>query len=299
MMKRHTRIMFFMLLVMLLALTGCEKTYTGSETDTQDTSDTEEQTETAQETEKETNPATVRESVESEKVTEGSNQNKKVYESDLGYSVIYDESLFENNRKGDYDEIGMKGQTFSSKPVFFAAMKLKNEDIPAVLEQIFNNSVQETTIGTKAYSAICQPTTEEVDGGKELKYHNQYLVELANGDALLFEVQWFETVKDDAAAEAAKETETTADSETVTEAEETQNTQETAENVKETAAEAETDSSKAEKAEKAAENASRKLEEMLDSIEINVPVKGEAIPQSTETAAESEAEFQQSEEVSK
>lgn len=273
MMKRHTRIMAFMLLVMLLALTGCEKTYTGSETDTQNTSDTEEQTETVQETEKETNPATVRESVESEKVTEGSNQNKKVYESNLGYSIIYDESLFENNRKGDYDEIGMKGQTFSSKPVFFAAMKIKNEDIPAVMDQIFNNSAQETTIGTKAYSAICQPTTEEVDGGKELKYHNQYLVELANGDALLFEVQWFE------ANEAVKETETAKESGAVkeTEMKETQSIQETAETEIETAEE--TENSK----EETAENASRKLAEMLDSIEIEVPVKGEAIPQSTET----------------
>ena len=285
-MGRHTRITVIMLLVMLLALTGCEKKYTGGDTETESASDTEIQTDT--ETEKETNPATVRESVETEKVTESNNQNKKVYESDLGYSVIYDESLFENNRKGDYDEIGMKGQTFSSKPVFFAAMKLKNEDIPAVMDQIFDDSAQETTVGTKDYKAICQPTVEEVSGGKELKYHNQYLVELANGDALLFEVQWFETVKDDAATEVVKETETASDSETVIETEETQNSQESTEAGKETAAESETELSKAEKAEETAENASRKLAEMLDSIEINVPVKGEAIPQSTETAVETE-----------
>ncbi len=280
-MGRHTRITVLMLLVMLLALTGCEKKYTGGDTETESASDTEIQTDT--ETEKETNPATVRESVETEKVTEANTQNKKVYESDLGYSVIYDESLFENNRKGDYDEIGMKGQTFSSKPVFFAAMKLKNEDIPAVMDQIFDDSAQETTIGTKDYKAICQPTTEEVNGGKELKYHNQYLVELANGDALLFEVQWFEEVEDTAAAEEVKETETTAESETVKETKDTQSIQETTDAVKETAAESETESSKAEKAEKTAENASKKLAEMLDSIEISVPVKGEAIPQSTET----------------
>lgn len=282
-MGRHTRITVLMLLVMLLALTGCEKKYTGGDTETESASDTEIQTDT--ETEKETNPATVRESVETEKVTEANNQNKKVYESDLGYSVIYDESLFENNRKGDYDEIGMKGQTFSSKPVFFAAMKIKNEDIPAVMEQIFDDSAQETTIGTKEYSAICQPTIEEVSSGKELKYHNQYLVQLANGDALLFEVQWFGENKD------AKETETAEESETVKEtkaAKETQSIQETAETVKETAAESETESSKAEKAEETAANASRKLAEMLDSIEINVPVKGEAIQQSTETVVETE-----------
>ena len=174
-MRRHTRIMLFMLLVMLLALTGCEKTYTGN-ADTQTSSDSEELTETVQETE--TNPETVRESVESDKVTEGSTQNKKVFESSLGYSVIYDDTVFEYNRTGDYDEIGLRGQTFSSKPVFFAAMKIKNEDIRTVMNQIFNNSAQQTTIGIKAYSAICQPTTEEVDGGKNLKYHNQYLVEL-------------------------------------------------------------------------------------------------------------------------
>ena len=109
-MRRHTRIMLFMLLVMLLALTGCEKTYTGN-ADTQTSSDSEKLTETAQETE--TNPETVRESVESDKVTEGSTQTKKVFESSLGYSVIYDDTVFEYNRTGDYDEIGLRGQTFS------------------------------------------------------------------------------------------------------------------------------------------------------------------------------------------
>ena len=108
-MRRHTRIILFMLLVMLLALTGCEKIYTGN-TDTQTSSDSEELTETVQETE--TNPETVRESVESDKVTEGSTQTKKVFESSLGYSVIYDDTVFEYNRTGDYDEIGLRGQTF-------------------------------------------------------------------------------------------------------------------------------------------------------------------------------------------
>lgn len=63
-MGRHTITMFFALLVMLLALTGCEKKYTGGETEK--ASDTEIQTEI--ESEKETNPETVRESVESDKV---------------------------------------------------------------------------------------------------------------------------------------------------------------------------------------------------------------------------------------
>ena len=256
-MRRHTRIMLFMLLVMLLALTGCEKIYTGN-ADTQTSSDSEELTETVQETE--TNPETVRESVESDKVTEGSTQNKKVFESSLGYSVIYDDTVFEYNRTGDYDEIGLRGQTFSSKPVFFAAMKIKNEDIQTVMDQIFNNSAQQTTIGVKAYSAVCQPTTEEVDGGKNLKYHNQYLVELTNGDALLFEVQWFEENKNFRETEATGESEDTA---------ETENVRETEETVKGTEAAAE--SSK----EVVAESASKKLSEMLDSIEIEVSVKGE------------------------
>ena len=277
-MRRHTRIMLFMLLVMLLALTGCEKIYTGN-ADTQTSSDSEELTETVQETE--TNPETVRESVESDKVTEGSTQNKKVFESSLGYSVIYDDTVFEYNRTGDYDEIGLRGQTFSSKPVFFAAMKIKNEDIQTVMDQIFNNSAQQTTIGVKAYSAVCQPTTEEVDGGKNLKYHNQYLVELTNGDALLFEVQWFEENKN------FRETEATGESE------ETESVRETEETVKDTGTAAE--SSK----EVVAESASKKLSEMLDSIEIEVPVKGEEPAEALETVLESGTETQQTEETAK
>ena len=155
------------------------------------------------------------------------------------------------SRTGDYDEIGLRGQTFSSKPVFFAAMKIKNEDIQTVMDQIFNNSAQQTTIGVKAYSAVCQPTTEEVDGGKNLKYHNQYLVELTNGDALLFEVQWFEENKNFRETEATGESEDTAETESVRETEET---------VKDTGTAAE--SSK----EVVAESASKKLSEMLDSI---------------------------------
>ena len=172
--------------------------------------------------------------MESDKVTESSNQNKKVFQSSLGYSVIYDDTAFEYNRTGDYDEIGLKGQTFSSKPVFFAAMKIKNEDIATVMDQIFNHSAQETTIGTRAYKAICQPTTEELDGGKSVKYHNQYLVELANGDALLFEVQWFEESKE------LKEIATIEESETVKETESIQETK-----VAETETETESESSEA------------------------------------------------------
>ena len=273
--------MFFALLVMLLALTGCEKKYTGGETEK--ASDTEIQTEI--ESEKETNPETVRESVESDKVTESSNQNKKVFESSLGYSVIYDDTAFEYNRTGDYDEIGLKGQTFSSKPVFFAAMKIKNEDIATVMDQIFNHSAQETTIGTKAYKAICQPTTEELDGGKSVKYHNQYLVELANGDALLFEVQWFEESKE------LKETAAIEESETVKETESVQETK---------AAETETESESSESSrEELTECASRKLSEMLDSIEIEVPVRGEEPAEALETVLESGSEAQQTEETAK
>ena len=271
-MGRHTRTMFFALLVMLLALTGCEKEYTGGNTETDTASDTETQTET----EKETNPATVRENVETEKVTESNTQNKKVYESSLGYSVIYDDTVFEYNRTGDYDEIGLRGQTFSSKPVFFAAMKIKNEDIPTVMDQIFNNSVQQTTSGVKAYSAVCQPTTETVDGGKAIKYHNQYLVELSNGDALLFEVQWFEDSKEVEASE---------------ESEDTKSIQESKEAVKDT--ETASESGK----EEIAESASRKLAEMLDSIEIEVPVKGEEPAEALETVLESGAETQQTDET--
>lgn len=201
-MKGRARIMVFMLLVGLLVLTGCEKKYTGSETtDTKDMTDTDTEsqtealmvTETETETESETNPVTVKESVESEKVTESSIQNKKDFESSLGYHIIFDESLFEYNRTGDYDEIALKGQTFSSKPpVFFAAMKIENDQIDSIVDEIFNESAQNTTIGDADYSALCQPAAESISGGKGLLHHNQYLVQLDNGDALLFEIQWYE-----------------------------------------------------------------------------------------------------------
>lgn len=140
------------------------------------------------------------------------------------------------------------------------------------MDQIFNNSAQQTTIGVKAYSAVCQPTTEEVDGGKNLKYHNQYLVELANGDALLFEVQWFEENKNFKETKATGESEDTAETESVRETEETVKGTETA-----------ADSSK----EVVAESASKKLSEMLDSIEIEVSVKGEEPAEALETVLES------------
>ena len=35
-----------------------------------------------------------------------------------------------------------------------------------------------------ASCCLLYTSTEELDGGKSVKYHNQYLVELANGDAL-------------------------------------------------------------------------------------------------------------------
>lgn len=197
-MKGHARIMVFMLLVGLLVMTGCEKKYTGSETtDTKDKIDTETEsmTESAteSETEAETNPAAVKESVEAEKVTESSIQNKKDFVSNFGYHVIYDESLFEYNRTGDYDEIALKGQTFSSKPpVFFAAMKIKNDQLESIVAEIFNESAKDTVIGDAGYTALCQPTAESIDDGKGLLHHNQYLVKLDNGDALLFETQWYE-----------------------------------------------------------------------------------------------------------
>ena len=89
---------------------------------------------------------------------------------------------------------------------------------------------------------------------------NQYLVELANGDALLFEVQWFEENKNFKETEAKEEREVAAETESVRETEETVKDTETA-----------AESSK----EVVAESASKKLSEMLDSIEIEVPVKGE------------------------
>ncbi len=188
-MKGQSRIMMLVLLVGLLVMTGCEKRYTGSETDTTEKAETE----TELETESETNPATVLESVETEKVTETKAQELKDFESSLGYHILYDDSLFEYNRSRDYDEIVLKGQTFSSKPpVFFAAMKIENDDVQNVISEIFTESAQQTTIGRDGYEALCQPTVESGENGEKLTYHNQYLVQLVNGDALLFEIQWYE-----------------------------------------------------------------------------------------------------------
>lgn len=190
-MKGHARIMVFVLLVGLLVMTGCEKRYTGSESDTIENTETQIVTET--ETESETDPATIRETVEADKVKESSTQDMKDFESSLGYRVIYDKELFTYNRTGDYDEIALKGQTFSSKPlVFFAAMKIDNDDVQYITDEIFTASAQETVIGKGDYKALCQPTAESVADGKRLIHHNQYLVQLMNGDALLFETQWYE-----------------------------------------------------------------------------------------------------------
>ena len=110
-------------------------------------------------------------------------------------------------------------------------------------------------------------------------------MELANGDALLFEVQWFEESKE------LKETATIEESETVKETESIQETK---------AAEMETESESSESSrEELTECASRKLSEMLDSIEIEVPVKVEEPAEALETVLESGSEAQQTEESAK
>lgn len=188
-MKGQSRMILLILLVGLLVMTGCEKRYTDSETDTTEKPETE--TEFPEESE--TNPDTVLESVDTDKVTETNAQELKDFESSLGYRMLYDDSLFEYNRSRDYDEIVLKGQTFSSQPpVFFAAMKIENEDVPNVIKEIFTESAQSTTIGRDGYAALCQPTVENGENGEKKTYHNQYLVQLMNGDALLFEIQWCE-----------------------------------------------------------------------------------------------------------
>lgn len=194
-MKGQAGIMALVLLVGLLVITGCEKRYTGSEADTIENTDghTQLESETEADLESETNPATVLETVESDKLTETKVQELKEFDSSLGYHMLYDDTLFEYNRSRDYDEIVLKGQTFSSKPpVFFAAMKIENEDVQDVVSEIFTDSAQQTTIGKDDYTALCQPTLENGADGKTVIYHNQYLVQLANGDALLFEIQWYD-----------------------------------------------------------------------------------------------------------
>ncbi len=173
-MRRHTRIMLFMLLCCaMLTLTGCEKTYIWQCRYADIIHDSEKLTETVQE--RGTNPETVRESVESDKVTEGSTQNKKVFESSLGYSVIYDDTVFEYNLLGSYDEIGLRTDIFF-KAVFFAAMKIKNEEHQTVMDQIFNNSAQQTTIESRLTAQFASRQQKKWMAAKNLKYHNRYLV---------------------------------------------------------------------------------------------------------------------------
>lgn len=206
-MKGRAGILALILLVGLLVMTGCEKRYTGSETDTAEKADSEKQTESAveSETESEIVPDTVLESVETEKVTETKVPDRKDFESSLGYHILYDDTLFEYSRTGDYDEIVLKGQTFSSKPpVFFAAMKIDNDDVQDIVNEIFTMTAQQTVVGKDGYTALCQPTAESEDG-KTLTHHNQYLVLLENGDALLFETQWYEEDGEDLNGKRLKE----------------------------------------------------------------------------------------------
>ena len=109
-------------------------------------------------------------------------------------------------------------------------------------------------------------------------------MKLTNGDALLFEVQWFVENKNFKETEATGESEDTAETESVRETEETvKGTKTAAESSKEVVA----------------ESASKKLSEMLDSIEIEVPVKGDEPAEALETVLESGTETQQTEETAK
>ena len=172
-----------------LLLTGCEKRITAV-TDTETTAI---EIVEAEETQSETVPEIVMESVDVSQVTEEVPDLREVYESSFGYRMKYDKAVFEYNQHGGYDEFVMKTKAFSSDPlVFFAAMRIEEPELVKVKDEVFGADAGTRTIGADARPALYNQSTEKTEDGKNTVYHETYLVELTSGEALLFEIQWFD-----------------------------------------------------------------------------------------------------------
>ena len=145
------------------------------------------------ETEAESAPDLVLESVDANQVTEEVPDLRETYESSFGYIMKYDKAVFEYNQHGGYDEFVMKTKAFSSDPlVFFAAMRIQSEELAKVTAEVFDAETVTEAIGTGPYEALVSRTQETLEKGKYTQSHETCMVELENGDALLFEIQWFE-----------------------------------------------------------------------------------------------------------
>ncbi len=146
------------------------------------------------ETETETEPGVVMESLDANQVTEEMPDLRETYESSFGYRMKYDKSVFEYNQHGGFDEFVMKTKAFSSDPlVFFAAMRIGAEELDNISEEVFDESAEVRTIGSGDYQALCMRSEEADTKGKYKQYHETSMVMLEDGDALLFEIQWFES----------------------------------------------------------------------------------------------------------
>lgn len=145
------------------------------------------------ETEAESAPDLVLESVDANQVTEEVPDLRATYESSFGYLMKYDKDVFEYNQHGGYDEFVMKTKAFSSDPlVFFAAMRIGRDELAKVKAEIFDAEAVSEPIGTEPYDALVSRTRETLEKGKYTQHHETFMVELERGDALLFEIQWFE-----------------------------------------------------------------------------------------------------------
>lgn len=155
--------------------------------------------ETETETETETEPGVVMESVDANQVTEEMPDLRETYESSFGYRMKYDKSVFEYNQHGGFDEFVMKTRAFSSDPlVFFAAMRIEAEELDNIAAEVFDESADVRTIGSGDYQALCMRSEEADTKGKYKQYHETSMVMLEDGDALLFEIQWFESADETA-----------------------------------------------------------------------------------------------------
>lgn len=168
-------------------LTGCESSYPAAETHA---TETVQETETETDTVLETVPETVMETT-GQTVSGSAGRELAVFESSENYTIQYDDTLFEADQAGGFDELVYKQKAFSSSPlVFFAAIRLRPEEVTEVTEEIFGEDAQEVTIGAEAYPALALISAEEDEKGK--LEHDQYLVLQENGEALFFELQWYE-----------------------------------------------------------------------------------------------------------
>lgn len=183
----------FLVGLSVLLLSGCEREIPAMQDTGTPAIEVVEAEKTETETEAESAPDLVLESVDANQVTEEVPDLRATYESSFGYLMKYDKAVFEYNQHGGYDEFVMKTKAFSSDPlVFFAAMRIESDELAKVKEEIFKAEPAEEPIGVGSYEALVSRTQEVLEKEKYTQYHETYMVELESGDALLFEIQWFE-----------------------------------------------------------------------------------------------------------